>query len=95
MSHASWGSCPLMGPEHLAYPADLMLGLASALVCASSVLNAIAMSDHWDRYRGLPWRARFVAVNRDHPRLRYTAMVCLMVAVAFLISYAVMLLAAP
>jgi len=75
------------------YPADLMLGLASALVCVGSVLNLIAVSDQWGRYKDLPWRARFVAVNRRHPRLRGIAMACLMVALVFLISYAVMLFA--
>lgn len=75
--------------------ADLMLGLASALVFAGSVLNLIAVSDQWDRYKDLPWRARFVAINRCHPGLRGTAMVCLMVGLVFSISYVVLLFAAP
>lgn len=75
------------------HPAYLMLGLASALVCAGSVLNLIAVSDRWGRYKDLPWRARFVAVNRDHPLLRGTAMVCLMLSLVFAISYVVTLFA--
>lgn len=75
------------------HPAYLLVGLASALVCAGSVLNLIAVSDQWGRYKDLPRRARFVAVNRDHPRLRGTAIACLMVALVFSISYVVTLFA--
>jgi hypothetical protein len=69
--------------------ADLMLGLGSVLVCVGAVSNLIAVSQDWHDYKDLPWRARFVAVNRRHPRLRGTAMVCLAVALVLYISAAV------
>ena len=71
------------------HPADLMLGLGSALVCVGAVSNLIAVSQAWDDYKDLPWRARFVAVNRRHPRLRGTAMICLAAALLLYIGVAV------
>lgn len=69
--------------------ADLMLRLGSALVCVGSVSNLIALSKTWGDYKDLPWRARFVAVNRRQPRLRGTAMACLAVALVLYIGVAV------
>lgn len=66
--------------------ADLMLGLGSALVCVGAVSNLIALSQAWGDVKDLPWRARFVAVNRRHPRLRGTAMVCLAAALVLYIG---------
>ena len=70
--------------------ADVMRGLASALVCVGAVSNLIAVSQTWGDFKGLPWRARFVALNRRHPRLRATAMVCLAAAIVLWIGVAVM-----
>jgi len=69
--------------------ADLMLGLGSVLVCAGAVSNLIAASQNWDDYKDLPWRARFVAVNRRHPRLLGTAMVCMAAALVLYLGAAV------
>lgn len=69
--------------------ADLMLGLGSAMVCVGAVSNLTAMSQAWGDCKDLPWRARFVAVNRRHPRLRGTAMVCLAAALVLYIGAAV------
>ena len=66
----------IMGPVHL------LLGIASVLTLVGALLGAAAMSDMPDGNRGLPWRARFVAENRRHPRLRGTAMACLAAALA-------------
>ena len=59
---------------------QLLLGIASALTLVGALLGAVAMSDMPDGNKGLPWRARFVAENRRHPRLRGTAMACLAAA---------------
>lgn len=59
------------------HPPDLMLLIGSALLLAGSVLNGIAMADRPDGAERLTWRARFVAENRRHPRLRGVAIVCL------------------
>lgn len=75
------------------HPAYLMLVLGSALVCVGSVSNLIAVSKTWGDYKDLPRRARFVAENRRHPRLRGTARVCLAAAVVLYISVAVAYLA--
>src|ERR1700756_1552057 len=69
--------------------ADLMRGLGSALVCVGSVSNLIALSKTSGEYKDLAWRARFVAVNRRHPRLRGTAMACLAAALVLYIGVAV------
>ena len=69
--------------------ADFMLGLGSVLVCVGAVSNLIAVSQDWDDYKDLPWRARFVAVNRGHPRTRGTAMGCLAVALVLYLGAAV------
>ena len=69
--------------------AEVMWGLGSALVCVGSVWNLIAMSETWAHYKDLPWRARFVAMNRRHLRLRGTAMVCLAAALVLYIGGAV------
>jgi len=69
--------------------ADVMLGLGSALVCAGSVSNLIAVSQAWDDCKDLPWRARFAALNRRHPRLRGTAMACLAAATMLYVAVAV------
>ena len=69
--------------------ADVMLGLGSALVCVGSVSNLIAVSQAWGDCKDLPWRARFVALNRRHPRLRGTAMACLAAALVLYIGVAV------
>lgn len=70
--------------------ADVMRVLAIVLVCVGAVSNLIAVSQTWGDYdKDLPWRARFVALNRRHPRLRGTAMVCLAVALVLYIGAAV------
>jgi hypothetical protein len=69
--------------------ADVMWGLGSALVCVGAVSNLVALSQTWGEHKDLPWRARFVAVNRRHPRLRGTAMVSLAAALLLYIGVAV------
>src|ERR1017187_1018975 len=62
------------------HPADLLCTIGVALTGVASVLHAISLSDQPDGARRLTWRARFVAANRRHPRLRGVAMACLAVA---------------
>lgn len=69
---------------------DVMRGLAAALVCVSAVSNLIAVSQTWGDFKGLHWRETFVALNRRHPRLRGTTMVCLAAAIVLYICAAVM-----
>jgi hypothetical protein len=69
---------------------DVMRGLSGVLVCAGAVSNLIVVSQTWGEYQGMPWRARFVALNRRHPRLRGTALVCLAVAIVLYVAAAVM-----
>jgi hypothetical protein len=69
--------------------ADVMFGLGAALVCVGSVSNFLALSQSWGDYNDLPWRARFVALNRRHPRLRGTAIACLAAALVVYIGAAV------
>jgi hypothetical protein len=77
--------------SYVKYSADLMRGMGDALVVVGSVLNILALRDRPNDYKGLTWRARFVAENRRHPRLRGAAMACLAVAVLLLIGYAITL----
>jgi hypothetical protein len=71
------------------YPADIMWGAGSALVCVGALLNLIAVSRTWGDIKDLPWRARFAAVNRRQRRLRGTAIVCLTAALVLYIGAAV------
>lgn len=52
--------------------ADLLSVIGGALTLSGSLLNLIAVLDQPDGIERLAWRARFVAVNRRHPRLRGT-----------------------
>lgn len=70
-------------------PADLMMGIGSTLTVVASVLNLAALSDQPGGDQRLTWRARFVAVNRRHPRMRSTAMVCLVAALIADIGFAI------
>jgi hypothetical protein len=68
---------------------NLLLGIGSALTLAGALLGAVAISDMPDGNKGLTWRARFVAENRRHPRLRGTAMACLATALVVSIVWVV------
>lgn len=64
-----------------------MLGIAGVLSVVGSISNLIAARDRTDNYKGLTWRARFVAEHRRHPRLHATSIACLAVTVPLVISY--------
>lgn len=71
------------------HPADLMLSIGSTLTIVASVLHAISLADQPDGGRRLTWKARFVAANRRHPRIRGTAMARLAAALIAYIGFAV------
>ena len=73
----------------LKHPADLLWTIGVALTGVASVLTAISLSDQPDGARRLTWRARFVAANRRHPRLRGVAVGCLAVSLIAFIGFAV------
>jgi hypothetical protein len=73
------------------YLADLLLGIGTVLILAGSLLNLLALSNGAGRGDGLTWRARFMAENRRHPRLRGAAIACLLAALIVYIGYAVTL----
>jgi hypothetical protein len=64
----------------------MIIVIVLVLVCVSAVCNIIAWSQTPGEIKHLPWRSRFVAVNRRHPRLRGTAMVCLAAALVLYIG---------
>jgi hypothetical protein len=77
--------------RYVKHPPALLGLIASLLIVVASISNLLAERDRSDSYKGLTWRARFVAEYRRHPRLRATSMACLAVALPLLISYFVVL----
>lgn len=78
--------------ELVKYLADSLLFCASLLSVVAALLGIVTLPDR-RQYAGLTWRARFVAENRRHPRVRVIQLVCLTAAVVLLIT--VLLIIAP